>query len=152
MMDNIFRQEVAESVVERLNQLTPQTQPKWGKMSVDQMLAHCNVPYDMVYEPQKFKRPGAFGRGLIQLFAKQIVVGNKPYKKNSRTAPDFIISDKRNFEVEKQKLINHIMKTADLGEDHFDGKESFALGVLSKNQWNNLFHKHIDHHLQQFDV
>ncbi len=151
-MESIFIPHVAEKVVDRINHLTSDTQPQWGKMSVDQMMAHCNVPYEMVYEPQKFKRPNSFMRGVLQLLAKNIVVGDKPYKKNSRTAPDFVISDKRNFELEKEKLIYNIRKTADLGESYFDGKESFALGKLNKKEWNNLFHKHIDHHLNQFGV
>jgi hypothetical protein len=43
-------------------------------------------------------------------------------------------------------------KTQNLGENHFDGKESHSFGKLLKGEWNNLFYKHLDHHLRQFGV
>ena len=56
------------------------------------------------------------------------------------------------FEEEKEKIIDYINKTQELGATHFDGKESHSLGKLTINEWNNLFYKHIDHHLNQFGV
>jgi hypothetical protein len=49
-------------------------------------------------------------------------------------------------------LINYIKRTADLGESHFDGKESRSFGKLNITEWNNMFYKHLDHHLSQFGV
>lgn len=54
-MKNQFDPKVVEELRGRNNQLTKDTQPKWGKMSVGQMLAHCNVPYEYVFEPGKYK-------------------------------------------------------------------------------------------------
>ena len=48
-MKNIFTKEVTKDVIARVEKLTPESQPTWGKMSVAQMLAHCNVSYEMVY-------------------------------------------------------------------------------------------------------
>ena len=42
-MQNVFDAKEAQQYIDRINQLTPETQRKWGKMSVSQMLAHCNV-------------------------------------------------------------------------------------------------------------
>ena len=44
------------------------------------------------------------------------------------------------------------MKTQELGEAHFEGKESHSFGPLNKTEWNNMFYKHADHHLTQFGV
>ncbi|MNE93511.1 hypothetical protein D3C80_1913700 [compost metagenome] len=49
-MQNIFLKEDCNQFINRIDQLKPETQPLWGKMSVDQMLAHCNVTYEMVYD------------------------------------------------------------------------------------------------------
>ena len=57
-------------------------------MSVDQMMAHCNVIYEMVYE-NNHPKPNIFTRFMLRLFVKNAVVSDKPYKKNSRTAPQF---------------------------------------------------------------
>ncbi len=152
-MKNILKEEVANEVIARIEKLTPDTKANWGKMSVDQMLAHCNVPYRMVYNSEDFKKPGAFGRFMIKLFAKKMVTTySKPYPKSGRTAPDFVITDKRNFEKEKNLLANYVKKTAEHGESYFDGKESHAMGALTKDEWNVMFYKHIDHHLNQFGV
>lgn len=151
MMENIFEKEGADRMIARINGLTTDTKGKWGKMSVDQMLAHCNVAYELVYTT-KHPRPNAMTKFFIRLFAKQAVVGPKPYPKNSRTAPMFVVEEERDFEVEKKRIVDHIVKTYELGIAHFDGKESHAFGNLSIKEWNTLFSKHLDHHLTQFGV
>ncbi len=150
-MKNIFTKPVAEEVVSRINALDVATQPNWGKMSVDQMLAHCNVTYEMVYEDNHSK-PMLIKKWMLQTFVKKHVVNEIPYQKNGRTAPQFIITGDKDFNVEKGRLVSYIQKTQELGDTHFDGKESISFGVLTKNEWNNMFYKHLDHHLTQFGV
>lgn len=150
-LPNIFTKDVAENVIRRINQLKPDTQPKWGKMNVAQMLAHCNVTYEMAYE-NKHPKPNFLMKLILKAFIKNVVTGEAPYKHNTRTAPAFLITDPRNFEAERKRLIDYISKTQQLGEAHFDQKESHSFGKLNKEEWNNMFYKHLDHHLQQFGV
>lgn len=150
-MKNLFNTKDLEETIERINKLTTETKPQWGKMKVDQMLAHCNVPYDMAFT-NMYEKPGAFKKFLLKLFVKQGVVGPKPYPANSRTASEFIISDRRDFEIEKKKLVDYLRKTQSLGAAHFEGKESHSFGKLTADEWNVLFAKHLDHHLTQFGV
>lgn len=146
---NLFDEIEAQKTIQRLSSLSAESQPRWGKMSVSEMLAHCNVAYELVYT-NKHPKPKGLQKFLVKLFAKKIVVGPKPYKKNLRTAPAFLITDERNFDIEKKRLIEHIEKTQKLGSGHFNNKESHAFGALTDKEWNTLFSKHIDHHLQQF--
>ncbi|WP_405567430.1 DUF1569 domain-containing protein [Polaribacter sp. Asnod6-C07] len=148
-MKNIFDKSVTEEVIGRIEKLSPKTQPNWGKMSAAQMLAHCAVTYEMVFT-DKHAKPNAFVKFMLKAFVKKAVVGTKPYPKNSRTAPQFIISDEKEFLVEKKRLIDYINKTQELGENYFDGKESLSFGKLTKEEWNIMFYKHLDHHLTQF--
>ncbi len=150
-MKNIFTKQVTEEVINRINNLTVNTQPQWGNMDVAQMMAHCSIPYETVYT-DKHPKPNAFVKFFIKLIAKNQVTSDKPYPRNGRTAPHFLITDERNFENERKQLINHIQKTQESGEDYFDGKESHSFGKLTKNEWNNLFYKHLNHHLTQFGV
>lgn len=120
-------------------------------MSVDKMLAHCNVAYQMAFE-DIHPKPNGFKKWMLKNFIKPIVLNNKPYKRYSRTAPQFLITDAKNFDLEKARLINYILKTIELGEDYFDNKESHSFGKLTKTEWNNMFYKHLDHHLSQFGV
>lgn len=151
IMKNIFEKSVAEEVIERINHLTPQSQPVWGKMSVAQMLAHCNVTYELLYE-NIHPRPGSFTRFLLKTFVKSTVTGEKPYKKNSPTASAFKVADDKSFEKEKARLIDYIRLTQSKGAGFFEGKESHSFGKLTSGEWNNMFYKHLDHHLSQFGV
>lgn len=150
-MKNIFNTKDTAEVIARIERLSPDTRPLWGKMAVGQMLAHCNVSYEMVYDT-KYPKPNGFKRFLLKLFVKSAVVGPKPYKRNSPTAPEFQIKEDKNFEIEKARLIDYLTRTQQLGEAHFDGKESHSFGPLTKEEWNILFYKHLDHHLSQFGV
>lgn len=150
-MKNIFRKEITDEVLSRIDNLTKETQPNWGKMSVAQMLAHCCVTYEMLFT-DKHPKPNAFTRFMLKVFVKKIVVSEKPYSKNGRTAPQFLISDEKVFENEKKRLEEYIVKTQQLGESYFEGKESHSFGKLTAKEWNNTFYKHLDHHLTQFGV
>lgn len=150
-MKNIFEIKITEEVINRMNQLSSSSKNLWGKMNIAQMLAHCNVTYEMIYT-NKYPKPNSFKRFMLKLFVKKIVVGDKPYSKNGRTAPEFIITEKREFDIEKSRLIEYIEKTQKLGEKHFHNKSSHSFGDLTKNEWNIMFYKHLNHHLSQFGV
>jgi len=150
-LPNIFSKEVAEEVIERIEKLKPETQPLWGKMDAAQMLAHCCVAYEMVYT-DIHPKPDFIMGFILKNFIKKQVVSNKPYKKNSKTAPAFLVSGEKDFDAEKKCLIAYIRETEVLGSYIFDGKMSHSFGPLSANEWNNMFYKHLDHHLKQFGV
>ncbi len=150
-MKNVFDKTVSEEIIGRINLLNPNSEPKWGKMAVDQMLAHCNVSYELVYD-DKHPKPKGFKKWMLKTFVKNIVVSEKPYKRNSRTAPEFIMTSGKDFKKEKDRLNSYIVKTQELGSDYFDNKESNSFGNLTKTEWNNMFYKHLDHHLNQFGV
>lgn len=150
-MKNIFDLSETNEIINRIRKLTPDTQPQWGKMSVAQMLAHCSVTYEMIYD-NIHKKPNPIMKLIIKTIAKSSVVGEKPYKKDLRTAPQFLVKDKRQFNAEKKRLTDYILKTQKLGEAEFHNKESHSFGVLTKKEWSNMFYKHLDHHLRQFGV
>jgi hypothetical protein len=120
-------------------------------MTVSQMLAHCCLAYEMVFE-NIHPEAGVIKTYFMKLLIKNSVVGPKPYKRNRPTAPAFYIKDDRNFEEEKVRLIDYLTKTQELGGKYFDGKKSNSFGNLTESEWNVLFYKHIDHHLTQFGV
>lgn len=150
-MKSVFDPIDVHQILNRINQLTPETPAKWGKMNVAQMLAHCNVSYEMIYE-NIHPKPNPILKFVLKLFVKGKVVTEKPYAHNSPTAPAFIISDAKQFEKERTRLINHINQTLEKGPAYFDGRESHSFGNLNVTEWNNMLYKHLDHHLSQFGV
>ena len=150
-LPNVFDQSVSDNLIQRINTLNPAAPAQWGKMNVAQMLAHCNVAYEMVYE-NKHPKPNFLMKFILKTFIRKIVTNEVPFKHNSQTAPAFIISDERNFDAEKKRLIDYVSKTLQLGKPYFDNKESMSFGKLSATEWNNMFYKHLNHHLTQFGV
>ena len=47
---NIFQTTEVAQLIDRINMLSPDTKPLWGKMYADQMLAHVNVVYEIAFE------------------------------------------------------------------------------------------------------
>ena len=150
-IENIFTQQGVDNLLNRLDGITVETKPNWGKMTATQMVAHLNVAYEMTLE-DKHPRPNKIARTLIRLLAKPTVVGPKPYPKNGRTAPAFIISDERDLNTEKERLKKYMNDVLSKGGNSFHNRESHGMGKLTKNEWNMLFAKHMDHHLMQFGL
>lgn len=150
-MKNIFDETVVDEQVARINRLTPTTTPQWGKMTVDQMLAHLNVPYIMVYE-NTIKKPNWLLQQVLRLFVKNKVVGPEPYGRSTPTAPAFKMVGPKDFDAERAKLIAYMRRVQKDGAKVYGGKESASFGPLTTQEWNVLFYKHLDHHLTQFGV
>jgi len=150
-MKSVFDPRDVAELTDRINRLIPTTTPQWGKMTVSQMLAHCNVSYEMLYD-NKWPKPGPVKRVILNLLVKQRVVGPRPYGRNLPTAPQFRMKESKDFDVEKQRLIGYLQRVLKEGEHAFEGRESHSFGPLTKTEWNSMFYKHLDHHLTQFGV
>jgi hypothetical protein len=148
---SIFEPKTTEDLFTRINKLSPETTPLWGKMNVSQMLAHLCVSYDQIFGDQS-GRPPLLMRKLLSLLIKKRLVDESPYPKNGRTAPAFVIVGDRDFDVEKARLTAYISKVEKMGTAQFSDRESFSMGKLTTLEWNNLLYKHLDHHLSQFGV
>ena len=146
-MPKLFEKEGAAQFVKRINQLHSDTVAKWGKMNVAQMLAHCAMAFE-----DNSPRPNFFTRLMIRVLVKRTVVGDKAYQKNMPTSSAFTINDKRDFEMERQRLIQLIEQTQKKGASYFINRTHPVFGKLSAAEWDNCFAKHLDHHLRQFGV
>ena len=151
-MQYVFDAKDAQEYINRINNLAPETPRKWGKMSADQVLAHSNVAYDLTFTPEKFPKPNFIAKFLLSKFVKPKITTEIPYKPSLPTSPAFIIADERNFEEEKAKLIGNIQRVQQLGREAFEGKENINFGKMTAQGWNNMFAKHLNHHLEQFGV
>ena len=144
---NLFDTAVKQEIIDRINRLTPQSQRQWGKMDVGQMLAHCQAPLGVAVGKHTLKRN--FFLSLIgPLFKKQLYNDN-PFKRNLPTDKSFIMSDSKDFEKEKQGLIQMINSFSETAMS--DSPHPF-FGKLTKDEWSKGTWKHLDHHLQQFGV
>lgn len=148
---DLFDASTLDAAIARINRLTPETRAVWGRMTVDQMLAHLCVSYEMVYTT-KHKRPNPLMRWVLKRVVKDRVINDVPYAQGTPTAPAFRITDARDFQVERERLIGYLRRVQAEGRSAFEGRESLSFGPLTAAEWNALFSKHLDHHLRQFGV
>jgi Protein of unknown function (DUF1569) len=144
---NLFDYATKVEIINRINKLSPGSQPVWGKMNVAQMLAHCQVPMGVATGKHQLK--SNFLLSLIGPFFKSKLFENKPFKHNLPTDKSFIVANPGEFEKEKQQLIDRIN---DFSEGNMSGDKHPFFGKLTNEEWSKGTWKHLDHHLQQFGV
>lgn len=138
---NLFDQEVKQDIIDRINKLSPQSQRQWGKMDVAQMPLGAAVC--------KHKLQGSCLIKLIGPLFKSQLFNDKPFKQNLPTDKSFKIANPKDFENEKQNLIQMINN---FSENTMSGEPHPFFGKLTKEQWSKGTWKHLDHHLRQFGV
>ncbi|RYD75992.1 MAG: DUF1569 domain-containing protein [Sphingobacteriales bacterium] len=149
-MLNLFETKVHGEVLERMNKLSHHSERKWGKMEVGQMLAHCKEAFRVPLSEKPMKR-NILGL-LIGWAVKSQLYSDKPWRQNMPTAPNFVIKDKRNFDNEKEGLLELINLFHSKGPGKVGVYPHPMFGRFTSEQWGQAMYKHLDHHLRQFGV
>jgi uncharacterized protein DUF1569 len=141
-------QPVRESIKERVTSLRSDTQRRWGKMTVDQMLWHLNCTLENAlgrYDVRDQKMPLPYG--LVKF-----VVFNLPWRRGKTpTAQEFIARERYDFPNEQARLLRLIDEMCAKPLDASWCRNSF-MGPMTGHDWSRLQAKHLDHHLSQFGV
>lgn len=148
-MASIFNPNDNQDLINRINQLSPQSNRQWGKMTVDQMMSHCIAPIDIAFGNTQLKANFLFQ--LLGRLIKKKIINAPVFGKNSPTAPDFIRKDKYDFDKTKSELIEKVKMFQDGTKVIKTNRHPF-FGPMSSQDWDNLQWKHLDHHLRQFGV
>jgi hypothetical protein len=150
-MKNLFEAATVRGVKVRLADLRPDSERLWGKMSAAQSLAHCSAGMKMAMGQSN--PPRVFiGRLLGPLAKKSMIVNEKPMPRNARTDKSLVVSDERDFELERLRLRELVDRFAAGGPGVCTKHPHFFFGSLTPEEWAALMYQHIDHHLRQFQV
>ncbi|HXC05966.1 MAG TPA: DUF1569 domain-containing protein [Bacteroidia bacterium] len=147
-MKTLYNESDTTELLKRLDQLRPDSQRLWGKMSADQMLAHCTEGVKMGTGELNLPRP-LIGK-ILGTLLKSFYSNDKPFHKDSPTAPGLLITDVRNFDAEKEKLRQVIVKFQKGGEASCTRHPHPFFGKLTPEAWGIGMYKHLDHHFRQF--
>jgi len=147
---NLFEQDSAREIQDRLNNLSPASRGSWGKMTVAQMLAHCAVTMEVA--TGKKKLPRLFIGRILGPIAKPSYLGPKVHSKNNPTDKYFQVMDERDFEKEKERLSQLIRQFSEGGEAACTRHPHSFFGRMTPGEWARGMYKHLDHHLRQFGV
>lgn len=93
MVENLSNSEIYEQIKHRINLLSVSHRPLWGKMNVSQMLSHCAIALEVTVGLATLKV--SFMGKLIGPFILKKLLTEKPFKKNSPTAKEYVIVDEK---------------------------------------------------------
>ncbi len=146
-MRSVLIERDREALGRRIDSLTPASSARWGRMTVDRMLAHlCQSARMALGElPVKPREKRAF-----QVFPlKHLILYVLPFPKGAPTAPELLAAPPAPVEDEKRALLDLLAR---LGRWPREGAAPThpLFGPLSRPEWGALVYKHSDHHLRQF--
>jgi len=148
-MKNLFEPETRKEVLERLEKITPEAKAHWGKMTVDQMLWHCNRT--MSYAMGEYSVPYR-GNFFMKLLFKKMILGKMEFPKGkSDTITEWRADDHYDIENEKKRIREYIDRYSK-SKDKMEWPHSPLLGKYTGENWARIDYKHIDHHFKQFGV
>ena len=150
-MRSVRNEQCREELIERINSLSPDAKPAWGKMNVEQMLSHLVQAGELPFEASVSDRSSFMSRHVIKFLVLTMV----PVPKEVPTSPQMDQQQDgrppQGFEVDKANAIESLHKLGTLPLDHKCLDHPF-FGKMSVKQWCRLAYKHTDHHLRQFGV
>lgn len=149
-MSSIYNKTDNEIIISRIQKLSPESKAQWGKMTVDQMLSHCQAPLDFATGTTPME-VNFLMRFIGKLLKKKVLSGSE-FKKNSPTAPSFIRTGSYGFEQTQKELIQKIGIFSELGEKAIKTTKHPFFGELNYDEWSKMHTMHLDHHLKQFGV
>jgi hypothetical protein len=146
---SIYDPSIYQSIRHRIDSLTVEHARKWGKMELPQMMAHLRKSLETgINTDTKNLVIGTLFGPII----KKIVFNEKPYKQSLPTAKNMVITDDRNFEEEKAKLLSTYDLFYTNGGDYAAKIKHPLFGKMNAGEWGFSQWKHIEHHLRQFGV
>lgn len=133
--------------------IAPDTQPKWGKMNLQQMVEHVTGFFKL--STGRLHMPLVTPAEHLPKFM-EFLMSEKEFRENTK-AP--MLPDEP-FPVKKPSLeaaINSLQREVNDFCHYYDddpGKRALhpVFGNLNFAEWVQLHHKHVKHHLKQFGV
>jgi Protein of unknown function (DUF1569) len=150
-MKNLFEPAAVNEIRDRIARLRPNSERQWGKMNPAQSLAHCSAAIGMAegdISPPRILMGRLFG----PLAKKSLIVNGEPMRRNAMTEKSCVVTDERDFVVERQRLLKSIDRFASGGPGICTKHPHFFFGPLTPAEWATLMYQHLDHHLRQFGV
>jgi hypothetical protein len=136
------------AIKKRVEALRPDTTPTWGKMSVDQMLHHCNLSLAESLGEHKAERSI---KGIPRTWVRWMIL-NGPWGKGAPTRPDLYIAQGQRYDFAQEKARTLAMLDRILARS-MDGEwPESANFPMSGRHWSQLHYRHLNHHLTQFGV
>ena len=148
-MRNLFDATAVDEVKSRLQHVRPDSARQWGRMNAAQAVAHLANSMEMAVGD--LRPPRVFIGRIFGPLIRRVALGNeRPMERNSPTAPALRITDERNLDAERDRLVLLIDRFHAGGAARCSTHPHPFFGALTPELWAELMYKHLDHHLRQF--
>ena len=140
-MKSLEQDSTRKELLSRIDSVTDDTKPLWGKFTARAMLDHIARSSEMAAG----ELPVASKKLPLRYFPlKQLVIYWLPFPKSAPTAPELLTDSPRPLDDSKNAMRRLIT--------NFDPKcrEHPAFGTMTPHAWSVLVYRHVDHHLRQF--
>jgi hypothetical protein len=146
---------LSSTSLECLSRLTENRPPSWGKMNAQQMLEHLHDFYEVSIGKQSFSLDTP--QEQLHLY-RAFLYSEKPFRENTKApasvlGPEPLPLKTASFEAATIQLKNTVIAFF----DYFESNPLLTtmhpvFGELNFNEWIMLHHKHVLHHLRQFQL
>ena len=147
-MKSLWNQRFHDIIVSRVANLSPDLQPRWGRMTCPQMVVHVTDAFAMYCGDIAV----AVKHTPIEYFPlKQALVYIAPMPKNVPTARELKLRVAGDWDAEMSRL-RHAIGRFEGRRERTDWPLHPIFGHMSQRAYGVLAYKHTDHHLRQFGV
>ena len=134
-----------------MEKLTPSSNALWGKMKIEQMLAHLYLSFQVNFGMIELKRDFIMST-FFKSIARRILLKEKPFPKHLPADKKVLTKSPGDFYVEKQKVEQMIKSYVEKGPEALSKNPHNVLGKITPEESACISYKHVDHHLRQFGV
>jgi hypothetical protein len=146
-MRTIWQDADRRELRERLERMSPDARPRWGRFTAPQMMAHLADNCRMMLGELSVADKNLL---LRHWPIKQLVIYVLPFPKGAPTAPELLGGPTGDWAAERSRAIALLDRVA--ADRSRACPPHPAFGRLSRRAWGVLAYRHIDHHLRQFGV
>lgn len=142
-----------QEVRSRLTALTPQSQRRWGNMSVSQMLCHLTDSFRLTTGEKGGSQTGVwFQRNVIKHVALRLPI---PWPKGVPTRPEMDQqlggTKPQEFQKDRQLLLVYLDRFCKQPRQYTPPPHPI-FGTMTDWEWDRWAYLHLDHHLRQFGL
>ncbi|WP_374462783.1 DUF1569 domain-containing protein [Chryseobacterium sp.] len=138
--------------MDRISMLSENSQRKWGKMNVCQMLKHCDLVLQVALEKLDLPRINILFETIGICTKIEMYVFNNGIPRNMPTFQKLIVNFECDFDESKANLLKTLEEFREVCCNNKLPGRHRLFGSMTEKDWPFLEYKHLDHHLKQFNV